>query len=89
MQLFPTVHGQLKSQVGLAPREEVGSDYICVALPTLTLVDPARFVVSVKPQSHRIVRFMDRTIGCDWAMVRPIGNACYDIQQRLHTAIDL
>ena len=35
----------------------------------------------VKPQSHRIVRFLDRTIGCDWAMVRPIGNVCYDLQQ--------
>ena len=25
----------------------------------------------VKSQSHRVVRFMDRTIGCDWAKVRP------------------
>ena len=25
--------------------------------------------MSVKPQSHRIVRFLDRTIGCDWAKV--------------------
>ena len=40
-------------------------------------------------QSHRIVRFLDRTIGCDWAKVRPIGNVCYDIQQWSHTAIDL
>ena len=44
---------------------------------------------SVKPQSHRIVRFLDRTIGCDWAKVRPIGIFCYDPQQRSHTAIDL
>ena len=39
----------------------------------------------VKPQSHRIVRFLDRTIGCDWAKVRPIGHVCYDLQQRSHT----
>ena len=37
---------------------------------------------SVKPQSHRIVRFLDRTIGCDLANVRPIGNVCYDLQKR-------
>ena len=43
----------------------------------------------VKPQSHRIVRFLDRTIGCNWADVRPIGNVCYDLQQRSHIAIDL
>ena len=36
----------------------------------------------VKPQSHRIVRFLDRTIGCDLANVRPIGNVCYDLQKR-------
>ena len=42
-----------------------------------------------KPQSHRLVRFLDRTIGCDWAKVRPIGNVCYDLQHRSHTAIDL
>ena len=37
----------------------------------------------LKPRSHGIVRFLDRTIGCDWAKVRPIGNICYDLQQRL------
>ena len=42
-----------------------------------------------KPQPHRIIRFMDRTIGCDWAKVRPVVNVCYDIQQRSHTAIDI
>ena len=31
-------------------------------------------------QSHRIVRFLDRTIGCDLANVRPIGNVCYDLR---------
>ena len=36
---------------------------------------------AVKPQSHRIVRFLDRTIGRDWAQVRPIGNVYYDLQQ--------
>ena len=46
-------------------------------------------IVSLKPHSHRIVRFLDRTIGCDWPKVRPIGNVCYDIQQRSHTAINL
>ena len=30
----------------------------------------------LKPQSHRIVRLLDRTIGCDLANVRPIGNVC-------------
>ena len=29
-----------------------------------------------------IVRFM---IGCDWAKVRPVGNVCYDLQQRSHS----
>ena len=32
--------------------------------------------VRVKPPSHRIVRLLDRTIGCDLANVRPIGNVC-------------
>ena len=41
------------------------------------------------PQSHRIVRFVDRTIGCYLANVRPIGNVCYDRQKRSHTAIGL
>ena len=44
---------------------------------------------SLKPQAHRIVVFLDRTIGCDWVKVRPIGNVCYDLQQRSHTGIDL
>ena len=35
-----------------------------------------------KPQSHRIVRFLNRTIGFDLANVRPIGNVCYDLQKR-------
>ena len=48
-----------------------------------------RTLVRHKPQSHRIVRFLDRAIGCDWAQVLPIGNVCYDLQQRRHTAIDL
>ena len=43
----------------------------------------------VKPLSHRIVRLLDRTIGCYLANVRPIGNVCYDRQQRSHTAIGL
>ena len=47
------------------------------------------YLAHLKPQSHRIVRFLDRTSGCDWAMVRPIGSVCYDLQQRSHTAIDL
>ena len=42
-----------------------------------------------KPLSHRIVRLLDRTIGCYLANVRPIGNVCYDRQQRSHTAIGL
>ena len=29
--------------------------------------------------THRIVRFMDRTIGCDWAKVRLICNFCYGV----------
>ena len=43
----------------------------------------------VKPLSHRIVRLLDRTIGCYVANVRPIGNVCYDRQQRSPTAIGL
>ena len=34
--------------------------------------------LTLKPQSHRIVRLRDRTIGCDLANVRPIGNVCYE-----------
>ena len=45
--------------------------------------------VRPKPLSHRIVRLLDRTIGCYLANVRPIGNVCYDRQQRSHTAIGL
>ena len=44
-------------------------------------------MTSAKPQSQRIVRLLDRTIGCDLANVRPIGNVCYDLQKRSHTAI--
>ena len=36
-----------------------------------------------------VVRFLDRTNGCDCAKVRTIGNVCYDIQQRSHTAVDI
>ena len=43
----------------------------------------------INSQSHRIVRFLDRTIGCDWARVRPIGNVCYDLQEWLNAASDL
>ena len=43
----------------------------------------------LKPQSHRLVRFLDRMIGCDLANVRPIGNVCYDLQKRSHTAINI
>ena len=45
--------------------------------------------VYLKPQSHRIVRLLDRTIGCDLANVRPIGKVCYDLQKRSHTAIGI
>ena len=37
----------------------------------------------VKPQSHRIVRFLYRTIVCDWAKVRASGNVCYDRSLRV------
>ena len=46
-------------------------------------------ILSKTPQTHRIVRYLDRTIGCDWAKVRSIGNVCYDLQQRARTATDL
>ena len=36
----------------------------------------------LKPQSHRIVLLLDRTIGCELANVRPIGNVCYDLKKR-------
>ena len=48
-----------------------------------------RKIARVKPQSHRVVRFVDRPIGCYVANVRPIGNVCYDRQNRSHTAIGL
>ena len=38
------------------------------------------YKMALKPQSHRIVRLLDRTIGCYLANVRPIGNVCYDLQ---------
>ena len=41
--------------------------------------------MGLKPQSHRIVRLLDSTIGCDLANVRPIGNVCYDLQKRSHS----
>ena len=41
----------------------------------------------LKPLSHRIVRLLDRAIGCYLVNVRPIGNVCYDRQHRSHTAI--
>ena len=41
-------------------------------------------MVDLKPQVHRIVRLLDRTIGCDLVNVRPIGNVCYDLQKRSH-----
>ena len=36
--------------------------------------DRTEAAARLKPQSHRIVRFFDRTIDCDWVKVRPIGN---------------
>ena len=82
----------------------IWSDRECQALTPYTIGDSAACTGSlchisscciggshgcVKVESHRIVQFLDRTIGCDWAKVRPIGNVCYDLQQRSHTAIDL
>ncbi len=46
-------------------------------------------VVSIKPQSHRIVRFFDRAIGRDLTELRPISNVCYDLQQWSYIAIAL
>ena len=43
---------------------------------------------NLRPLSHWIVRFIDRTIGCYLANVRPIGNVCYDRQQRSPPTID-
>ena len=45
------------------------------------------FLIGTK--SHVSIRLLDRTIGCDLANVRPIGNVCYDLQKRLHTTIGL
>ena len=62
----------------------------CVVMITIYVIVNTRTPLKlIKPHSYRIVRFMDRTIGCDWAKVRPIGNVSYDLQQRSHTAIDL
>ena len=58
-------------------------------LPLRFDVDRLRDDEDLKPLSHRIVRLLDRTIGCYLANVRPIGNVCYDRQQRSHTAIGL
>ena len=44
-------------------------------------------VVNIKPQSHRIVRFIDRSIGGNLAVVRPVGNVGYDLCFQSHTAI--
>ena len=54
--------------------------YGIVQLIDLLCRDP--YTISEYTQSHRIVRFLDRTIGCDLANVRPIGNVCYDLQKR-------
>ena len=44
-------------------------------------------LLRVKPQSHRIVRLLDRTVGCDLANVRPIGNVCYDLHKRIMRSV--
>ena len=49
----------------------------------LTLLRRRSWTLPLKPHSHRIVRFLYRTIGCDLANVRPIGNVYYDLQKRL------
>ena len=41
-----------------------------------------------KPQSHRIVRLLDRTIDCDLANVGPISNVCYDLQKRSRAIVE-
>ena len=41
----------------------------------------------LKPQSHQIVRFVDRTIGCDLVQLRPIGNVCCDLLLRSHAVV--
>ena len=53
------------------------------------IVELALTPCSCRFTSHRIVRLLDRTIGCDLANVRPIGNVCYDLQKLSHTAIGL
>ena len=46
--------------------------------------------VTLKPQSHHILYdFTIVRLVANRAKVRPIGNVCYDLQQRSHTAIDL
>ena len=61
------------------------STFVSLSSPTIAIADRAK----LKPQSHRIVRLLDRTIGCDLANERPIGNVSYDLQKRSHTAIGL
>ena len=70
------------------------SGYICWGIGPLSTKSRTQNVESHAgcidwPLSHRIVRLLDRTIGCYLANVRPIGNVCYDRQQRSHTAIGL
>ena len=36
-------------------------------------------LINLTPQSHRIVRYLDRVIGCDLVEIRPIGNVCNDL----------
>ena len=44
-------------------------------IPTAPVAECVAFNArKLKPQSHRIVRLLDRTIGCDLANVRPFGN---------------
>ena len=52
---------------------------LCTNRKMLTIVNGP---LVVKPQSHRIVRLPNRTIGCDLANMRTIGNVCYDLQKR-------
>ena len=52
--------------------------FLAVAYPFESKNDIGPYIF--KPQSHRIVRLLDRTIGCDLANVRPIDNVCFDLQ---------
>jgi len=63
--------------------------YGSVVLPRVKNIYLSRTYEILKPQSPRIVRFLDRAIGCDFADVRPIGNGCYDLHLRSHIAIAL